>query len=88
MEIQEKIIKIIEEILKKDNEENYMKNKVEEDMPLETYGIDSFQFISLIVEIEKSFQIEIPETFLSFEKLDTVSSIVKCVERLLNKDSD
>ena len=49
-------------------------------MPLETYGIDSFQFINLIVEIEKSFAIEIPDTFLSYEKLETVRSIVKCVE--------
>ena len=84
MKIKEEVINIITSIFV-DNKE-FIKREMKDETNLEGYGIDSFQFINLIVEIEKAFSIEIPDELLSFEKLDTISSIVKCIEELVNEN--
>jgi acyl carrier protein len=84
MKIKEEVINIITSIFV-DNKE-FIKREMKDETSLEAYGIDSFQFINLIVEIEKAFSIEIPDELLSFEKLDTISSIVKCIEELVNEN--
>ena len=84
MKIKEEVINIITSIFV-DNKE-FIKREMKDETSLEAYGIDSFQFINLIVEIEKAFSIEIPDELLSFEKLDTISSIEKCIEELVNEN--
>ena len=68
MKIKEEVINIITSIFV-DNKE-FIKREMKDETSLEAYGIDSFQFINLIVEIEKAFSIEIPDELLSFEKLE------------------
>ena len=65
MKIKEEVINIITSIFV-DNKE-FIKREMKDETSLEAYGIDSFQFINLIVEIEKAFSIEIPDELLSFK---------------------
>lgn len=45
--------------------------------------IDSIQVISIIVEIEEKFQIEIPDTYLSANIMKDFDRLVDMVEELL-----
>ena len=45
--------------------------------------IDSIQVISIIVEIEEKFQIEIPDTYLSANIMEDFDRLVDMVEELL-----
>lgn len=41
---------------------------------------DSFQFISIIAEIEKIFLIDVPDDYLLGEGLDTFSDFIRLIE--------
>ena len=56
----------------------------EENFLLEDYITDSVTFISLIVEIESSFGIEIPDEFLIQNSLRSFSDVCNMVDGLLN----
>lgn len=79
--VEEIIIKVLEDSTINDNKIT----TIEYDRPLELYGVDSFAFISTIVELEKAFEVEIPDYYLSFDKMATIDSIVECIDNLINK---
>ena len=45
---------------------------------------DSLQFVSLMVEFESNFEIEIPEEYLFAKGLDTPRDFINMLERVLN----
>jgi len=58
---------------------------INKDTPLFTSGIiDSFGFIDLILKIESTLDIEIPEQLQSFENFQTITTINKTLEQLSN----
>lgn len=57
-------------------------NEISENDNLETYGLDSFAFIKMIIELEQEFDIEIPSEYLRFEKWGTVRNIVESLYEL------
>ena len=59
--------------------------KVDLETPLAAYSIDSFLFIKIVVSLEERFQIEIPDEYLSFDKLDSVKSITQVLEKIMCK---
>ncbi|OAB26467.1 hypothetical protein PMSD_25095 [Paenibacillus macquariensis subsp. defensor] len=54
------------------------------DNELVTNGLNSLNFIHLMVNIENKFGIEIPDEFLSMEKLSTINSIVDYIQSKQN----
>lgn len=61
-------------------------SKIEEDKNLEEYGMDSLYMIKFLVEIEGTFDVEIDEESLIFENFNTISKIVKYIERIENEN--
>lgn len=49
---------------------------------------DSIQFIQLIVQIEETFNIEIPDDMLHMEIFSTISQITCIVENILNNTGE
>lgn len=75
---QEKIIKILEDmgIL-------VIKNQ-EEDINLQDYITDSLQFITFIIELEKAFDIEMPDELLLYENIRSLDGLTSLIEEILN----
>lgn len=48
-------------------------------------GMDSISFISLIIELEATFDIQVPDEWLQIEKFQTYKEIYTEVEMLLNE---
>ena len=69
--------------------EEYMEDEDDEityDTPLISGGyVDSFSMVSLLVFLEKKFQIKIPEDKATPEAFDTVNSIVALVNEYIKK---
>lgn len=49
-------------------------------------GMDSINFISLIVELESTFQIKIPDEWMLVQKFQTYSLIENVVEALISAE--
>lgn len=49
----------------------------------ETLAVDSLQFISLIVEIEEHYSIEIDDTYLTQTKLQSFNDFLNLIETIL-----
>ncbi len=47
---------------------------------IETYGVDSMMMMQIIVEIEKEFDIEIPDEFLDLDFLRYKHNLVKIIQ--------
>ena len=56
------------------------------DEHIDLLEIDSIQFVSIIVDIETEFDIEIPEEYLNGTKLKTFDDFVLLVEKLDDKN--
>ena len=56
-----------------------------DDVNLNDYDVDSISFISFIVEIEKEFDIEIPDGYLYIEILQSLNGFINLVEQLVDK---
>ena len=54
-----------------------------EDIDLREYVLDSIQFISLIVEIEKNLEIEIPDELLFYDKLSSLNAFIQMISDLV-----
>ena len=61
------------------------KEEIRGDQPLEVYGMDSFAFIQMIVCLEKSFHVEVPEDLLVVKKWETVDLIVETLADMLSR---
>ena len=77
-EISKKIYEIMKEVF---GEEKNIQG-LDEDL---LAPLDSIEFVSLIVEIETEFLIEIDDQDYELEKMSTVNKIAELVERYLNK---
>lgn len=83
--IKEKIIKILKDILieiKFDDEVLEHMNLVDD------LGIDSISFITLIIELENSFDINIPDKYLLIDKMNTVDKIQMIISNELLKKEE
>ena len=49
---------------------------------LSEIGMDSMEFINLIVEIENYFNIELPDEYLQIKKIGTMGNLVKVIDSL------
>lgn len=76
----EKIIELIANIT------NQEKENINDDLQIN--GIDSVQFIELLVKIEDEFNIEIEEDFFSIERLNSVNKIVEYIEKRKQGDKN
>ena len=54
----------------------------DENVDLQSLGIDSIKFIQIIIFIEDTFGVEIPDEYLLFSKLDTFEKIEVVLKNL------
>lgn len=74
------------EILKTVNavlEKPIIQDQVE--MEFSNIGIDSITFIRMIVSLEETFEIEIPDEKLSISEINTIVKITETVNEVLSK---
>lgn len=59
------------------------------DLELDTVGMDSITFIKIIVDLEESFELEIPDEFLLLIKMNTINKMYETLsfvsEKKLNR---
>ena len=60
----------------------------EEDIDLKEYIADSIQFITAIVEIERTFSIEFPDELLLFSVFDSFNGLIKIVESIIDESNE
>lgn len=75
----EDVINLVEKICSNIKFENDML-----DNNLENYGIDSLNFIKLLVVLEEEFDIDLPIDVISMEKFNTVNKIYYMLQELVN----
>ena len=75
-EIEEKVWEILDNlgVVEKEGEEAVIHNE----------ELDSIQLVSIIVEIEENFDVEVPDEYMNPEFLFSFDHIVEVVEELLN----
>ena len=72
------ILNIINKYIKvKDNQYN---------IDLVKLGMDSILFVTIIIEIEEKYNIEIPPSILLLSKMNTINKINKVIENLLKNE--
>lgn len=54
-----------------------------DDIDLRDFIVDSVEFVSLIVEIEHEFVINLPDEFIEFDVLASLNGIISTIEALL-----
>lgn len=54
-----------------------------EDINLQDYIIDSLQFISFIIELEKAFDIEFPNDLLLYDNIQSLNGLAILIEHLV-----
>ena len=52
---------------------------------IEDLGMDSMTFISMVIEIEQYFDIEVPDDCLLMEKFSNITQIITIIEAELSK---
>ena len=52
---------------------------------IDDFGMDSINFVSLIIELEEAFEVQIPDEWLLMEKFRTFSQIYSAVDLLINE---
>jgi len=80
MEIKEVKKKVVEAL---ENVGIFIDENVDEDSNLKNYIEDSIQFISMIIEFEEAFGIEIPTEILMFDNFDSLDKISVILQELL-----
>lgn len=76
---EEKIINIINK-----NNNNIQVTQEQIDIPFESLGIDSIEFVRIIVELEDFFECEFPDEKLIMNNANTVKKIFMILADLLN----
>ena len=54
-----------------------------DDIDLRDFIVDSVEFVSLIVEIEHEFVINLPDEFIEFDVLASLNGMISTIEALL-----
>lgn len=83
MNIQEKTINTINDFLKSKNKK-YQISKPFRNISLTDLGLDSIEYIELIVYLEKAFNCEFEDFLLNQNKLKDIKSIVTSVNERLS----
>lgn len=79
-EIEKKIVELLEEVgISIDNELDLEK----EDIDLRECFVDSFSFISFVVELENTFDIAIPEEYTTMDHFSSLRALVIVIQDLL-----
>lgn len=71
-----------------DNIGIFIDSSDESDISLENYIQDSIHFIMFVVEIEKQFNIEIPDEYLIFSNFDSINKICDLLEVLTSETTN
>ena len=83
MDVHEKIIQIIEEILEEDTAEDFLNDEEWE------WELDSLTFMQMIVMIEEEFGVELPDELLIFEGYKTIEELETfIIERMGENGAD
>lgn len=62
-----------------------LKTEVDDDVELNSVGLDSMMFVSMIVCLEEQFDIEIPDEFFSIDKMKTIREIGEVIRKILDE---
>lgn len=81
-EIKEKIIKIMSGLFSDSGVDTDILEFVD---LIDDLGMDSINFVSLIIELEATFDVQIPDEWLLMEKFKTFSQIYSAVDALINE---
>lgn len=60
----------------------------QDDVDLKEYILDSIQFVTAIVEIERIFSIEFPDEMLMYSVFDSLNGLVAIVESLIEDNNE
>lgn len=60
----------------------------DDDMMISEYILNSFAFVSLIVQIECQFDIELPDEILVWEKLGSVNSLTLYLNEFIHANAE
>lgn len=63
-----------------------LETEITQDTELDDAGLDSIKFISLVIELEDYFQIEIPDTALRIGEMNTIAKITQIIYGVLNDE--
>ena len=55
----------------------------DENFRIDDYIIDSIMFVSFIIELEQTFEIEISDAYLNIQRLETLDDVCEMVSRCL-----
>ena len=58
------------------------------DVDLKEYILDSLQFITAIMEIERAFSVEFPDELLMYNVFDSLNGLVIIVESLIKNNNE
>lgn len=60
----------------------------EDEVDLKEYILDSIQFITVIVEIERMFSIEFPDELLLYSVFDSLTGLISLIDSLLANNNE
>ena len=83
-EIKKEVIELISELFK---DKGFDIDIIEYADLIDDFGMDSITFISIVVEIEAHFDIEVPDDMLLLENFKSADDIVSIVENEISKKS-
>lgn len=69
---------------------NAINPKIEEDMEedlLKAGLIDSFQIVNIVAELENEFEIEFDPELIISDNFNTIDSITKVIEKIINEEA-
>ena len=81
-EIKEKIIGILTSLFSDSGVDTDILEYVD---LIDDLGMDSINFVSLIIELEATFDVQFPDEWLLMEKFRTFSQIYSAVDALINE---
>ena len=79
--MQEKIYNSIVDIIKDILEENDVIS-FNPKQPIVESGLNSLQFVNVVVEIENMFNVELPDDFLEEFALKNIDDMSRCIEKM------
>ena len=83
--IKQEVIELVSELFKN---KNFDSDIIEYVDLIDDLGMDSITFITIVVEMETHFGIEIPDDMLLLENFKCVDGIVSIIEKELSKKSE
>lgn len=59
----------------------------EEDIDINSYGMDSFLYITFIVDLEEKLEIDFPDELLSYERFSSINGFTNLIKALLEEST-